>query len=342
MTKGSGRVSPADNAALFRTQPKRLSGIFSREVRLSLTAEGNGRSVSQGVGVRLRWGAAVTGFTLVALFAAASAPAAKILRVCSSGCPYTTVQDAVAAASRGDTILTATGTYTGGLTIDKGITLTGAKADTTTLNLGGNQIIVTSEVTVTINNLTVTGGQTSFFSQAGGGINNAGKLTLNSDLISGNTANITGGGIFNSGDLTLINTTVTANTAAIGAGGIDNTGTATLANSTISNNSGGAGGGIENPGTMTLKDTTVSGNTALIGGGINNGGTLKLEHTTIRSNTASLLGGGLYNFGSSKLTNTTVSNNLAGIAGGGIDNQGLIALHHSTITANTPDNCLGC
>jgi nitrous oxidase accessory protein NosD len=80
---------------------------------------------------------------LVALgwFGASSASAAT-LTVCPSGCPYTQIAPAVAAASSGDTVDVAGGTYHGGFTIDKNLTLSGAGAEETTIRGGGPVITV--------------------------------------------------------------------------------------------------------------------------------------------------------------------------------------------------------
>jgi hypothetical protein len=78
-----------------------------------------------------------------------------------------------------------------------------------------------------------------------------------------------GGGITNAGTLTLENVTVRGNKANVG-GGIDNVGTLELRNSAvIDNESLSTGGGIHNDagGSVTLVNVTVTGNRALAGGG---------------------------------------------------------------------------
>ena len=99
----------------------------------------------------------------------------------------------------------------------------------------------------------------------GGGIYNRGTLTLDSSFVSGNSAvsgnssNSLGGGIDNAGTLTLTNSTVSGNTARTAGGGISNRGTLTLDLSTVSGNSAAyVGGGIfiNRNATLTLTNST--------------------------------------------------------------------------------------
>jgi hypothetical protein len=67
-----------------------------------------------------------------------------------------------------------------------------------------------------------------------------------------------GGGIDNAGTLTLANCTISGNAASDYGGGINNHGTLTVTNSTISGNTGSSGGGIESAGIMTLRATSAA------------------------------------------------------------------------------------
>jgi CSLREA domain-containing protein len=196
----------------------------------------------------------------------------------------------------------------------------------------------------------------------GGGVFNAGTLTVTDSSLSGNSA-VTGGGIYTNGTLGLINCTVSGNSASgnwsgnpsdqtTGSGGglFNDNGTLTLTNCTVSGNSAnasiplgttggfaavGCGGGLENwEGTLTLTNCTVSGNsTSAFGGGVNNNGTLTLTNCTVSGNSAnSSGGGGLNNPGTATLINTIVAGNPVG----GDNNTGALtaASSHNLIGGN--------
>lgn len=73
---------------------------------------------------------------LVALLGAGRASAAT-LTVCPSGCAFSQIAPALAAAGNGDTIAIGAGSYAGGFTIAKNVRLVGAGAGVTTINGGG-------------------------------------------------------------------------------------------------------------------------------------------------------------------------------------------------------------
>lgn len=119
--------------------------------------------------------------------------------------------------------------------------------------------------------------------------------------IRGGNAAGNGGGIRNAGQLTLSRVVVTANQATGGGGGISSIGSnssLTVEQSAITvNNADAVGGGISAGSQMTLTDSTVSGNTAGgNGGGIhtadNTDGTI--VNATITGNRSATQGGGLY------------------------------------------------
>lgn len=208
-----------------------------------------------------------------------------------------------------DTVLVATGTYTGSgdevVLLDKDATLSGGwDANFTTQNgmstIDGEGIRrgieVNNFVTALIERFVIQNGNA--LGSGGGGILNQGTLTLNNSAIDDNTATTSGGGILNLGTLTLNNSVIDNNIAGDG-GGIANghigTGlpiSMTLNNSTISNNMASSrGGGIGNGGsaTLNLNNSTVSGNSATFfpgSGGIYNnfGGTVTLQNSIIAGN----------------------------------------------------------
>ena len=196
------------------------------------------------------------------------------------------------------------------------LTVTRSSADGTP---GFRVFTVDSGVTATIAGLTVSGGGGV---AAGGGLRNAGTLTLSRAVVQGNTLGLDG----------------TAAGQIVEGGGVYNEGTLTIAKSTIAQNQAvatvvmtkpgnvGAGGGLYNAaaGTATITQSTISGNRSATGGGIDNAGTLLLINSTISSNTARGnagiipigLGGGIADTGPMSVVASTVSGNNSDSTGG--------------------------
>ncbi len=183
------------------------------------------------------------------------------------------------------------------------------------LTISGDNAIevfdVSPGVTATIAGLTIADGKSD---SNGGGIDNAGTLTVTNCTLSGNSAP-QGGGILSEpgGTLTVTNSTLSGNSADYFGGGILNyEGTLTLTNSTLSGNSAGEGGGIDNAGALWVANSTLSRNSAQFGGGIENGGTLTVTDSTLSGNSASSEGGGIDLVGATlTLANTIVAGNSA-------------------------------
>jgi hypothetical protein len=265
-------------------------------------------------------------------------------------------------------------TLTGGpLELTHNVTISGLGAGQVGVS-GGNVTTVfkvDAGVTAEIDGLTITGGKASVNSagvNAGGGIFNAGSLTLHNDVITANSAagaNDEGGGLFNSGTATVSvsGTTFSNNSAALG-GGFFNSGNVTVTGGTFLNNSAATtGGGFYSLGTVTLTGTTLSHNTATLnGGGFFNNNVVTLTGSTLSNNTAQTgSGGGLFSLGGSlTVTQSTVADNTApsggglfveistvtltastiadnfGTSGGGIDNvSGNVTLSGTIVAANT-------
>ena len=241
------------------------------------------------------------------------------------GC-YTTIQAALNAAQNGDTIHIGKGTFVGGVTVDKSVSLVGAGA-TVTIISGGEPVLVIGhngappEPTVTISGVTVTGGSNSSaptpLQPAGGGI-----------LVMPATA-----GTFcdTNSPPECLGATVTINNSVI-------TGNSVVATASTSCGSGCTfalplGGGISNFGTLTLNNTTVSSNGATVnvtpvpsyllpfGGGIE---TTDVANLMLHNSTVS---------GNAVTVTTTSGGIFAG--GGGINADGLVTLDGSTVAGNS-------
>ncbi len=149
-----------------------------------------------------------------------------------------------------------------------------------TITISGNNSVrvfgVNPGANLTLKNLTIANGRAAF----GGGIDNAGTLTIQNSTLSSNSANGlfgAGGAILHQvGTLTITNSTISGNSATHAGGGIAIAGgaTATITNSTISGNSAtNFGGGINNSGsTVHIKNSIVANSTS--GGDCSNFGTL--------------------------------------------------------------------
>ena len=116
----------------------------------------------------------------------------------------------------------------------------------------------------------------------------------------GNAGNGNGGGLDNAGTVTVSNSVFTSNIAGAG-GGLANEsgGTASVSGSTFTSNGAGLGGGLANNGTASVSGSTFTRNSASFGsgGGLANvlGGTARVSGSTFTSNSAGGFGGGLDN-----------------------------------------------
>ncbi len=199
---------------------------------------------------------------------------------CTSDSPCA-LTEALSSATSGGTVDLAAGTYLAAsgnsFTIATSLSLEPTTPGSA-VTLEGNDasvVAVNSSVTATVSGVSIEDGSAA---ADGGGVTNAGSLTVEDSTISGNTAtNGGGGGVSNSGTLSVLDSTISANTATNGGGGVFNSGTLSVEDSTISANSAGGGGGIFNSGTATVEAATITGNFVTTGGddddsggGINN------------------------------------------------------------------------
>jgi CSLREA domain-containing protein len=208
---------------------------------------------------------------------------------------------------------------------------------------GGNAILT---------NVTVSGNWGDFTGVSrGGGIFNAGMLTLNSSVVDDNIA-WDGAGIANSGVLILNNSTVRNNENYDGdGGGLYNyyRGNATLTNSSVSDNisnGAGGGGGIMNTGMLSLDRSTVSGNVASnSGGGIFNWatGVLEITNSTIGNNTATAEVGGIAGGSSSvRIESSTITNNSGGTVGGIAYKGSTLTIQGTIVAGNSGSSAPDC
>ncbi len=203
-------------------------------------------------------------------------------------------------------------------------TITGAGAAVTIIDANGidRVLSVAADRTGTISGVTLRNGAGSLH---GGGIVNAGTLTVNNSVVSSNSAGDSGGGIYNS-PLSTLN----------------------LSRSTVDGNfltSSGAGGGVYCDGTLQISQSTLSNNTATYGGGIYvDEGMLFVTNSTIMLNHAVVHGGGIYNLKTSNIYNTTIVFNQAamdeasGGTGGGVYNASTFNWRNSVMAGNYLSN----
>ena len=255
----------------------------------------------------------------------ASADTPHALCVGGSHC-YATIQAAVDAADSGATIRIGAGRFAGGVTINDDVHLRGVASSATRITGGGPVVTIGSASatpTVSLANLTITGGMTTTNPQAptcGPDVPTCGPGYA--------TATALGGGVeaFPGTTVTILDSVVT-HTRAIpalsvpsvratcpgdmpcpasfgDAAGIDDWGTMRLVRTMVSDNhaeavqSDGGGVVVESGASLTLRDSTVSRNSAsaapptgrfVAGGGIFvDGGSLTVDNSSIDRNTSSL------------------------------------------------------
>ncbi len=274
-----------------------------------------------------------------------------------------TLRQFITNTASGDTITFATnGTITlttGELFLTNDLTVLGPGA--TNLAISGNTnsrvFNISSNITVAISGLMIRDGKAAdgqlgtpagYPGEPGGGVFNAGTLSLTGCALVGNKAGTggnrscdmcsatggnggDGGGVFNAGLLSLTNCIFTTNIAGTGA----------------SAGNGGNGGGVFNQGTLTVLSSTFSGNRAGKGGGSSRGASLSPPGNLLGSILVGNGGDGGAIFNSGILTGTlcTISGNYGGSGGdgtlngiggqgGGVRTTGIVNFVSSTINGN--------
>lgn len=238
--------------------------------------------------------------------------------------------------------------YTGDLDIAEDLVLVGAGVGRTVIE--GRRGLRVFEVNfgahVTMRDLTIRRSASDF---VGGGIYNAGDLTLERVALRDNRAS-DGGAIYSEGTLSLRQVSLSGNTATsppeYGSGGalyLRQHTTAILVDVWVARNHARAeGGGIfaESYARVSLTNVTLSGNRADRGGAIYDESLeLTLTNATISGNRARF-GGGIRTYGALLLTNVTIADNSAE-GGGGIRSDGAAVPPKlwNTLLARNGQNC---
>ena len=219
------------------------------------------------------------------------------------------------------------------LTLGAGVTLDGASADGSGVNVSGYG-------SFTMNDGAISGFSGANSSGVNVGLN--GTFTMNDGTISGNTASANnGGGAYVLGTFTMNDGTINGNTANVDGGGVYVPGNFTMNGGTINGNKAsdcGGGVALSGNGTFTLDGGTISGNKAANnGGGVylgTAGGSRTFTFTkgVISDNTAGSNGGGVYVEGTEQFTmasGTIIGNTAA--SGGGVYTTGIFTMNGGDI-----------
>nr|WP_018220409.1 hypothetical protein [Salinispora pacifica] len=180
------------------------------------------------------------------------------------------------------------------------ITLNGGKHTTITRAAAADEfriLTVDAGGDLTLNHLTITGGQTTNAGTDGAGVfvDAGGTLTSSHSAITRNIAGGSGGGIANNGTTHIHASNVRHNTAA------------------------SAAGGVASSGVLEISKSSIHANAAMDGGGVTSSGTVRIGHSRISSNRARGSGGGLFVMsGTGFVADSSVTANIAGDVVGGI------------------------
>ena len=180
---------------------------------------------------------------------------------------------------------------------------------------------------LSISALTVRNGNDGAAGGVGGGIQNAGILTLSNCIIENNYSTSAGGGIGNRSEGTLFiqDSSIRSNATAYSGGGLYLAGLSSISYSSISSNIAvGSGGGafVSESADAYFRATTISSN------GANNGGGIEVYFTLVHPEQMPQV----------TLVNSTLSLNNAYTDGGGINNLSRAFVYNSSIIDNDADH----
>ncbi len=263
--------------------------------------------------------------SLIALCGAANV-SATTLHVPSE---YPTILAAITASATGDTVLLASGTYTGWdntyVSVNRAILITSETGNPADVIIDGEmreeRFAFDLEADVTIRGVTVTR------MISGGGTYGAIRTLIGSDdirIINCVVSWCRNGAIYIGAGYAAIEGCVIENND-VGSGNVSavtcqNNSVLHISRTTVRNNyNTGDGGGVKaNDATVVIDNCVISHNTADWGGGIDaGGGTITISNTAIVANHASPIGGGMYVSGTNMtLINVTVAGNSASNDGG--------------------------
>jgi hypothetical protein len=257
---------------------------------------------------------------------------------------------------------------TGDLDIENGanVTVSGAGSAATVINAAGIDRAFAVHLTtgLSISGMTVEHGaqpdtapsNLSIGVGQGGAFYNDGSLSIDSSVLTGNSAVFGGGVVFadTAASLTSItSSTVTANTSDSEGGALDiESGAITLTGDTLTHNSADSDGGIladdefgNTVGAVTIDSSTISNNVADSDGGalyLSDAGAMNVSNSTLNSNaTADSPGGAIFDEDSGRLTiagSTFNGDDASDSEGGAVDADGTdLSVSGSTFTGNGGD-----
>jgi hypothetical protein len=304
--------------------------------------------------------------------------AAPVAAHCTTPVPGAcTLRDAFAAANGVNAPETITISVAGPINLTQGELLYNGGGGNNALIVNGNGATVnqatggarvfnsTTTGLLTLNAMTITGGNVSSADGAGGAVDSIGPLTITNSTVSHNSSASTGTGLnngadifrtgasttgtFNATNVTIDSNTITGTGASSNRGIVD-AGTTTVTNSALTNNTSVASGTGDSDGVLdttgtTVTNTTISGNpqTAAVN---NASGTLDVSTITMTGSTVSAntvtsgrTDNGIFNSGSVTVAGSSIVGNTDTAAGTGAANgtldTGDVTVTDSQVSGNT-------